>query len=96
MGLTLSEVSKKSGVCLSYLVRIEQGQRFPSAGILRKIANPLGFGERELLSAAGYLSPNRSVGRVEVDPYVAMILGREPVEMQRKVIAILIVLKSVA
>lgn len=55
--LTLRQLSDKSGVSPSYLARIENGKRFPSASILRKIAQPLGLGEVELLTLAGFLSP---------------------------------------
>jgi len=49
-----------SGVSSSHLRRIERGERFPSAAILRKIAKPLGFSESELLSLADYLPPESS------------------------------------
>ena len=55
--LTLVELAASSGVSSSYLGRIENGQRFPSAYILRKLAKPLGFEESELFSRAGFLSP---------------------------------------
>jgi transcriptional regulator with XRE-family HTH domain len=91
-----------SGISSSHLGRIERGERFPSAHILRKIAKPLGLAEGELLTLAGYLSPQPSatvesetrLGRL--DPYVAMVLSQEPVETQRAVITILTVLKSMA
>jgi len=54
--LTLQELSKKAEVSASHLGRIERGERFPSAHILRKIAGPLGFEENELFTLAGYLS----------------------------------------
>ena len=41
--LTLRELTTLSGVSSSHLGRIERGERFPSASILRKIAKPLGF-----------------------------------------------------
>ena len=53
---TLRKISSLSGVSQSHLGRIERGERFPSADILRKIAKPLGFEERELFTLAGYLS----------------------------------------
>ena len=53
--LTLKQLAASSGVSPSYLGRIERGQRFPSAAILRKIARPLGFGESEIFALAGYL-----------------------------------------
>jgi len=56
-GLTLLELGAKSGVSASHLGRIERGERFPSAQILRKIAKPLGFEESELFTLANYLSP---------------------------------------
>jgi len=98
--LTLVELAATSGVSSSYLGRIENGQRFPSAYILRKIAKPLGFEESELFSRAGFLSPavesqgEHNLG--QLDPYVAGILSQEPVEVQRTVIGILSILKSIA
>ena len=93
-----------SGVSSSHLGRIERGERFPSARILRKIAKPLGFEEDELFTLAGYLSSqplgiaerNPSYGGERLDPYVASVLAREPVDVQRAVIGILTILKSIA
>jgi len=62
--LTLAELAALSGVSVSYLGRIERGERFPSAHILRRIAQPLGYGEAELLKLAGYLSPDRIDDRI--------------------------------
>jgi len=102
--LTLQQLADKSGVSPSHLGRIERGQRFPSAHILRKIAKPLGFDEDELFTLAGYLSsdtlsvaektPVYSGGRL--DPYVASVLSQEPAEVQRAVIGILTMLKNIA
>ena len=98
--LTLKQLSEMSGVSASHLGRIERGERFPSAHILGKIAQPLGFEESELLIIANYLSPQLSgaerpsVG--QLDPYVAAVLSQEPVEMQRTLITILMILKSMA
>jgi transcriptional regulator with XRE-family HTH domain len=97
--LTLRKLSLMSGVSASELGRIERGERFPSATILRKIAKPLNLGESELFTLAGYLSPQSSSpvesprsGRL--DPYVVNLLSQEPLEVQRIVIAILSILKS--
>ncbi len=101
--LTLREMTIISGVSSSHLGRIEGGERFPSASVLRKMAKPLGFEERELFSLAGYLS-SPSVGIEEggvdysaqqLDPYVARMLSQEPVEVQRTIIGILSILKSI-
>jgi transcriptional regulator with XRE-family HTH domain len=101
--LTLQQLSEKSGVSPSHLGRIERGQRFPSAHILRKIAQPLGFDEDELFTLAGYLS-SEPIGINEkdityvsgrLDPYVAAVLSQEPVEVQRVVIGILTLLKNI-
>ncbi len=102
--LTLRGLATISGMSPSHLGRIERGERFPSALILRKIAKPLGFEESELFSLAGYLSPQPSSpdkgsadgsgGRL--DPYVGRILSQEPVEVQRTVIGILSILESIA
>ncbi|MFC1983479.1 helix-turn-helix domain-containing protein [Chloroflexota bacterium] len=105
MPLTLQELAAKAGVSASHLGRIERGERFPSAHILRKIATPLGFEEDELFTLAGYLSlqPHRIAeetqsysGSERVDPYVARVLAQEPVDVQRSVIGILTILKSIA
>ena len=103
--LTLQELAATSGVSSSHLGRIERGERFPSARILRKVASPLGFDEDELFTLAGFLSPQTpSVANERdsvystrhLDPYVAKMLAEEPVEVQRAVIGVLSILKSVA
>jgi len=103
--LTLQELAAVSGVSSSHLGRIERGERFPSARILRKIAKPLGFDEDELFTLAGFLSPHTTDLAEEsgsrytarrLDTYVAKMLAEEPVEVQRAVIGILSLLKSVA
>ena len=58
--LTLKELATMAGISASHLGRIERGERYPSARILRKIAKPLGFDLNELLIMAGYLSPEPS------------------------------------
>ena len=102
--LTLQELANTSRVSSSHLGRIERGERFPSARILRRIAKPLGFDEDELFTLAGFLSPQApsvhdrgpSYASRQLDPYVAKMLSEEPVEIQRAVIGILSLLKSVA
>ncbi len=103
--LTLQELAAESSVSSSHLGRIERGERFPSARILRKIAKPLGFDEDELFTLAGFLSPHtpgvaeESGARYssrQLDPYVARMLAEEPPEVQRSVIGILSLLKSIA
>jgi len=103
--LTLQELAAESGVSSSHLGRIERGERFPSARILRKIAKPLGFDEDELFTLAGFLSPQTSgvaeesgarYASRQLDPYVARMLAEEPPEVQRAVVGILSLLKSVA
>ena len=102
--LTLQELAKVTGISPSHLGRIEGGERFPSAHVLRKIAEPLGFDENELFTLAGYLSPQSSrIAEAEagysggrLDPYVSRVLAQEPIEVQRAVIGILSILKSIA
>lgn len=102
--MTLQELSAKARVSASHLGRIERGERFPSAHILRKIAEPLGFEENELFTLAGYLSSQSSMvaertpgyGGNHLDPYVARVLSQEPLEVQRSVIGILTMLRSIA
>jgi transcriptional regulator with XRE-family HTH domain len=93
-----------SGVSASHLGRMERGDRFPSAHVLRRIAKPLGFDEDELFTLAGFLSPqspgiaesSKEYSERQVDPYVARMLAQEPVDVQRAVIGILTILKSIA
>jgi len=59
--LTVSELSRMSGVSESHLRRIEIGERVPSARVLQSVAKPLGLRPNELLILAGYLSPEPSV-----------------------------------
>jgi len=101
--LTLREVSKAAGISPSHLGRIERGERFPSARILRRLAKPLGFDENEIFTLAGYLSGPTRVAEAEpeyaaprLDPYVAKVLAQEPPEVQRSVVAILTTLKALA
>ena len=102
--LTLQELSASSGVSTSHLGRIERSERFPSASVLRRIAKPLGFEEDELFTLAGYLSPkpssiaegNPEYSGKRLDPYVARLLGQESVEVQRAVVGILSILKTIA
>ena len=101
--LTLQELAAASRVSASHLGRIERGERFPSARILRRIARPLGFDEDELFTLAGFLSPQESMAEPaarytghQLDPYVAKMLSEETPESQRTVIGILSLLKSIA
>jgi len=104
VSLTLRELAEISGVSPSHLGRIERNERFPSAHVLRRIAGPLGFEENELFTLAEYLSPQQA-GVAEdapvytaghLDPYVSRMLAQEPPELQRAVVAVLTVLKSIA
>jgi len=103
--LTLQELAATSSVSSSHLGRIERGERFPSAHILRRIAKPLGFDEDELFTLAGFLSPQTSgvaeeksatYGNRHLDLYVAKMLAEESIEIQRAVIGILNTIKLVA
>ena len=104
LSLTLHELAAKSGVSASHLGRIERGERFPSAHILQRIAKPLTFKEDELFTLAGYLSPQSPIiaetspgySSRRLDPYVEKVLAEEPIEIQRAVIGILTILKSIA
>jgi transcriptional regulator with XRE-family HTH domain len=102
--MTLHKLATITGISPSHLGRIERGERFPSALILRKIAKPLGFEESELLFLADYLSSpsagiedkDASYRGDQLDPYVSKLLSQEPVEVQHTVIGILSILKSIA
>ena len=56
LGITMSQLSEKSGVCLSHIARVEKGERFPSALVLRRLAKPLHLSEGQLLATAEYLT----------------------------------------
>ena len=97
--LTLRQLAASSGVSSSHLGRIEKGERFPSGKVLRKIAKTLELDETQLLILAGYLSPQPSNGEYslgQLDPYVAKVLSEEPVTIQRAVISLLTVVKTIA
>ena len=102
LAVTIRDLAAQSGVSPSHLGRIEVGERFPTALVLRKIAKPLGFDEDELFMLAGFLSqPSPTMAEnvpactgEGLDPYVAGVLAQEPVEVQRTVIGILSILKS--
>jgi transcriptional regulator with XRE-family HTH domain len=99
--LTLAELSATAGVSPSYVGRIEKGERFPSARILRRLAKPLNFEEDELFTLADYLSPEPSLDSQnsiawKLDPYVANRLSRETVDVQRAVVGILDLLESIS
>lgn len=104
MSLTLQDLAGKTGVSSSHLGRMERGERFPSAHVLRKIAKPLGFEENELFALAGYLSQKipslgeegLPYGGGRLDPYVARVLSQESVDVQRAIVGILTILKSMA
>ncbi|HEX79129.1 MAG TPA: helix-turn-helix domain-containing protein [Dehalococcoidia bacterium] len=102
--LTLQELARISGVSQSYLGRIENGERFPSAPILRRIAQPLGFSENELFVLAGYLPPQSETiaesgagfNHTAIHPHVARELAKESIETQYAVLTILSILKSLS
>ena len=104
LSLTLKKLATLSGISPSYLGRIEKGNRFPSAAILKKMAKPLDFTESELLSLAGYLSfpsdntddKNTGYYTGQIDPQISMLLSSEPIEVQHAIIGILNILKSIA
>ena len=95
------QLGAASGVSTSHLTRIENGQRSPSAKVLRKIAPHLHIGEVELLSLAGYVSAEQynmlgNPDSTRLDPNVAALLSQESVEVKRAVISILSMVKYIA
>lgn len=63
-GLTLIELGEKTGVHQSTIQRIETGSRNPTAEVLIKLAEPLGYDEIELLKMAGILEPDATDDRL--------------------------------
>lgn len=102
LSLTLRDLSALASISASHLGRIERGDRFPSAKILKNIAQPLGFTENELFSLVGYLSlpttdiENGSTGSHLLAPQISLMLSHEPVEIQQAIIGVLTILKSIA
>lgn len=104
LSLTITQLATETGVSPSHLGRIERGERFPSARVLRKIAKPLGFDDGELFMLAGFLSGTCSpadiapqvFGAKGLDPSVAAMLAQEPARVQRATIGILSILKSLS
>jgi len=104
VALTLEELADASGVSISHLGRIERGERFPSARVLSRIAGPLRLTEEEVFALAGYLSPRLTgaemvgipAGQGRLDPLVAGMLAQETPEVQRAVVAILSLMKSIS
>ncbi len=104
LDITQSKLASSAGISSSLIGRVEKGERFPSARTLRKLADALHFDESELLIKAKYMSPkysglverNVAAGSMRLDPYVAIELSKEPLEVQRTVLAILTMLKSIA
>jgi|TARA_B100001971_G_C18004680_1_gene439173 transcriptional regulator with XRE-family HTH domain len=104
LSITLRELAAASNVSASHLGRIERGECFPSAHVLQRISDPLGFEENELFTLAEYLSSQSSkvaegdplYQSERLDPYVAKVLAQAPVEIKRAVIGILAILKSLA
>ncbi len=101
--LTLYDLSAASDVSPSHLGRIEKGDRYPSASVLKRIAKPLGFSEEQIFTLAGYLTSDQNGKSDEslkiktgLDPYVARLLAQEPVEVQKSVVGILSILKNIA
>ncbi len=104
LSLTREELGVRSGVSGVHVARIERGERFPSARVLRRLAGPLGLSEDELFRLAGFL-PRRTPEEADeipdyradrIDPVVAAMMAQEPVEVQRAAIGILVTLKSIA
>ena len=103
--ITARQLALRTGVSAAHIARIEKGERFPSARVLHKLARPLGFGERELLTLAGFRAANttdeiggKNQGGSDsrIDPYVSKVLGQESSEVQRMVIRILYLVKRMA
>ena len=102
--LTLRQLAFQSGVSPSHLGRIERGERFPSANVLRKIAPPLNTNINDLFIMAGYLPPQRKTAPKplvtdeagKLDPVVSDALSQEPLEVQRAMVSILAIIKSVS
>ena len=98
--MTRGQLAIASAVSASHVTRIESGQRYPSARILRRIAPNLGIGELDLLAFAGYVSPEHAEivaapDSGKLDPYVVAYLSREPAVVQRAVVGVFSAMREV-
>jgi transcriptional regulator with XRE-family HTH domain len=102
--LTLKELSEASDISASHLSRIEKNNRFPSAMVLKRIAQPLGLNPNDLFKAAGFLSGSDQADlktsssgiNNNLDPFVVKVLSQETVEVQRAVIGLITIIKSLS
>lgn len=73
-GLTIRQLTEKSGVSNAYLSQLETGKRgLPKPEILAKLHGPLGVGYDELMEKAGYISTSVREG---LHPQTLQALGR--------------------
>lgn len=99
VSLTLQQLSDLTGISASHIGRVERGNRFPSAKVLRRLACHLKFEENELFTLAGFLTQNdngNDKAPPGLDPYVARILAKEPARVQRALISFLETAKNLA
>lgn len=100
LGLTAQEMSERAEISWSHLMRIERDERRPSGTVLHKLSPVLDIPEAELLRLAGYLSAETehadcAVPSCHLDPIVAQLLAKEPVELQRQVLAMKVVARDI-
>jgi transcriptional regulator with XRE-family HTH domain len=101
LGLSIAQIATQTGISSSHLTRIETGARFPSARTLAKLSGPLGIETVDLMVLAGFLHTNKN-GKTKrgshhdtrLDPLVVEVLAQENFEVQRMVITILKMLKT--
>jgi len=65
--LTLTQLSRLSGVSHPYISQIENNKFKPSPEILSKLADPLGVSHKELMEKAGYLP--REATQEDIDAF---------------------------
>jgi transcriptional regulator with XRE-family HTH domain len=84
-GLTLREVTRRTGISNPYLSQLENGHTTnPSPRLLEKLANAFGCSYLELMEAAGY-KPPVDIGKVTLE--VAMLASDLDVQEQGEVAA---------
>lgn len=99
----MQDLATKSGVSISSVYRIENGERYPSGRFLGKLAKPLGFKAEDLLTLAGYLTPlsekaedNDTTHSGRLDPDIANMLAKESITVQRAAAGILSIIQNLA
>ncbi len=84
--LTLKQLAKVADASVSYIGRIERGERSPTAFVLVKLAEPLGFGRLELLTISGLLPKDQIDDRIlQFKKKITMVVLDNTISLMREI-----------